>query len=166
MRESVIPLLIVVPLVACSSETPTSSSQPTSSICDEIVKRNQTCESGVRDDAKCKTNTACWRNLYQPSDGDALGACLKNLTCGTSESSCYESVSKKYETDPAVAEYMSSCAARRSTCMNSFGQEWCASTFGMLTTQRRMAESDCLKVECSKARQCFDDVYTAAGCVK
>jgi hypothetical protein len=159
-------------LIACSSKTvvvdngdattnTTDVGSPTD-ICAAANARAARCDAAAPKD--CAKQVGCYESVIRPEDRAGFLDCYANRDCASNDDVCASNAAMKYLSDPTVSAFVSSCNSKRTSCMPSFADDYCAYSFGLFTDEIRTKISDCITKPCTEIQTCFDTIYKAYGC--
>ena len=164
------PLFLLALLSACSSNTtPGTTTDSGSTVdaagydyCAALTERSVKCDAGAPSD--CAKQKGCYLAIARPDAADALLHCLAARACGESDDKCVSDLSVPYATDARVTAFVKSCTDKRTSCGDSFPDDYCAGDFGLFKDEIRTQVEACTTKPCAEVATCFEAVYASSGC--
>ncbi|MBI2394646.1 MAG: hypothetical protein HYV09_34070 [Deltaproteobacteria bacterium] len=132
--------------------------------CKASADRAAKCGTGAVDPAECAAQLSCYRTIVRSSELDPLLVCFATRECTKKDDQCVADAASKYLSDPAVQAYVKACNEKRTACGGGFSDDYCGYDHGLLTDDARAKLKACVERSCAEVSDCFDVVFTAAGC--
>lgn len=143
---------------------PIATDSGTKDYCTAAAERAARCMTGPFDMTECQAQLGCYQRGLRPEVYTPLLTCFATRPCGSSDDRCVAEQAQKYITDPAVQDWVKTCNEKRTSCGDSFSDDYCGYEFGLMTDALRANMKTCLARSCAEVETCFDTVVAALGC--